>query len=196
MRITPLAIPEVLLVEPRVFADQRGSFAEVYNRRAFAAAGIDRDWVQDNSSRSLRGVLRGLHYQLAHPQAKLVHCSSGAVFDVAVDVRRGSPTFGRWVGEWLSDANRRAMFIPEGFAHGFLVGSDGADFHYLCSDFYAPEDERGIAWDCPGIADDWPLAGMAPVLSERDRRHAPLARVPVADLPAHGERSGGGVTGA
>ncbi|HYE06654.1 MAG TPA: dTDP-4-dehydrorhamnose 3,5-epimerase [Planctomycetota bacterium] len=185
MKVTPLAIPDVLLIEPKVFGDHRGFFMETWNQRAFTAAGIDRAWVQDNCSRSARGVLRGLHYQIGRAQAKLVRCGLGEVFDVAVDIRRGSPTFGRWVGERLSADNKRALFVPEGFAHGFLVLSEIAEFSYKCSDFYTPSDERGVRWDDPGVAIAWPDVGETPTLSARDAVFAQLKDVPVADLPAY-----------
>ncbi|MBA3846597.1 MAG: dTDP-4-dehydrorhamnose 3,5-epimerase [Planctomycetes bacterium] len=186
MKVTPLAIPDVLLIEPKVFGDHRGFFMETWNQRAFAEAGIDRTWVQDNCSRSARGVLRGLHYQIGRAQAKLVRCGLGEVFDVAVDIRRGSPTFGRWVGERLSAENKRAMFVPEGFAHGFLVMSEVAEFSYKCSDFYTPSDERGVRWDDQGIGIAWPEVGAKPMLSGRDAVFAALADVPVIDLPPYG----------
>ena len=186
MRATALEIPEVILLEPRVHGDARGYFFEVYTRRAFfAATGVDVEFVQDNESRSRRGVLRGLHYQLPpHAQGKLVRCAEGAVFDVAVDLRRSSPSFGRWVAAELSDENKRQLWIPPGFAHGFLVTSDSADFLYKTTDYYAPEHERCIAWNDPAIGIDWPLAAHgidAPQLSAKDRAGLPLAQ---AELPA------------
>ncbi len=185
MKVTPLAIPDVLLIEPKVFGDHRGFFMETWNQRAFADAGVDRTWVQDNSSRSARGVLRGLHYQIGRAQAKLVRCPLGEVFDVAVDIRRGSPTFGRWVGERLSAENKRAMFVPEGFAHGFLVLSEFAEFSYKCSDFYTPSAERGVRWDDPATGIVWPEVGAAPTLAGRDAAFAVLKDVPQVDLPAY-----------
>lgn len=183
MRRLETALPDVVVLEPRVFEDERGFFMETYSRRAFAELGIHCEFVQDNHSRSCRGVLRGLHYQLGRPQAKLVRATVGSVFDVVVDVRRGSPTFGRWVGVELSADSRRMLFAPVGFAHGFLVTSEVAEFQYKCSDFYAPAEERGIRWDDPEIAVDWPLAGRAPVLSGRDRSWPRLAELPAEDLP-------------
>lgn len=175
MNVIRTAIPEVLVLEPRVFGDARGFFLESYNARALAAvAGITAPFVQDNHSGSGRHVLRGLHYQLEHPQGKLVRVVAGAVFDVAVDIRRSSPAFGRWVGLELSADNRRIAWIPPGFAHGFLVLSEFAEFLYKTTDYYAPEDERCIAWDDPDIGVRWPLAGP-PVLSARDRAGVPLA---------------------
>jgi dTDP-4-dehydrorhamnose 3,5-epimerase len=165
--VTATAIPEVLLIEPKVFGDARGFFLESWNAKAFAAAGIPATFVQDNHSRSQRGVLRGLHYQLRQPQGKLVRVVAGEVFDVAVDLRRASPTFGRWVGDRLSAENKRVLWIPAGFAHGFLVLSDSADFLYKTTDYYAPEHERVIAWNDPDLAIDWPLA-VAPALGARD----------------------------
>lgn len=181
MKVTPTAIPEVLRIEPQVFGDARGFFLESFNRRAFrAATGLEPDFVQDNHSRSARGVLRGLHYQLRQPQGKLVRVVRGAVFDVAVDLRRGSPTFGRWVGEVLSEDNHRQLWIPEGFAHGFLVLSDAADFLYKATAYYAPQDERCVAWDDPAIGIAWPLEG-APTLSARDAAAVSLAGAEVYD---------------
>lgn len=173
MRVLPTSLPGVLIVEPKVFEDPRGFFYESYSAREWAAGGIEDVWVQDNHSRSVRGVLRGLHYQ-APPaeQAKLVRVIVGEVWDVAVDIRHGSPTFGRWVGVDLSAANRRQLYIPVGFAHGFCVISEVAEFLYKCSAYYSPKDERGIAWDDPDIAIPWPL--QQPILSERDKRHPRL----------------------
>lgn len=169
MKATLLAIPDVLLLEPKVFGDERGFFFESYNRRVLRqVAGIDGDFVQDNHSKSAQYVLRGLHYQIRQPQGKLVRALAGEVFDVAVDIRRGSPTFGRWVGEVLSAENRRQMWIPVGFAHGFLVLSETAEFLYKTTDYWAPEHERAIAWNDPAIGIQWPLAGE-PVLSGKDR---------------------------
>ncbi len=167
MIVTPTAIPDVLVVEPKVFGDARGFFLESWNAQAFAAAGISAAFVQDNHSRSPRGVLRGLHYQIRQPQGKLVRVVAGEVFDVAVDLRRASPTFGRWVGERLSAVNKRMLWIPPGFGHGFLVLSESADFLYKTTDYYAPEHERVIAWNDPALAIAWPLDG-APTLSARD----------------------------
>lgn len=162
-------IPDVILVRPKVFADARGHFFETWQERAFAAAGIDLRFVQDNENLSKQHVLRGLHYQLARPQGKLVRVVTGAVFDVAVDLRRSSPTFGRWVGVTLSDDDHRALWVPPGFAHGFLVLSQSAHFLYKCTDFYAPEDERAIRWDDANLGIKWPLPeGVSPVLSKRD----------------------------
>lgn len=168
MQVTPTALPDVLLVEPRVFGDDRGFFYESWNRRAFAAAGIDVDFVQDNHSRSARGVLRGLHYQIVHPQGKLVRVVAGEVFDVAVDLRRASPTFGRHVAVRLSADDHRMLWVPAGFAHGFCVVSASADFLYKTTDYWAPEHERCIAWSDPDLAIEWPLGAMTPQVSAKD----------------------------
>lgn len=175
MKATLLAIPDVILIEPRVFGDDRGFFFESYNRQAFReATGVDPDFVQDNHSRSAKGVLRGLHYQLPpKAQGKLVRVTVGEVFDVAVDIRPGSPTFGKWVGETLSAENKRQMWIPPGFAHGFLTLSDSAEFLYKTTDYYSPEHERCICWDDISIRVDWPLSGL-PALSEKDAQGACL----------------------
>ena len=172
----------VCVLEPIVHGDARGFFMETYNRRVFQDLGITCDFVQDNFSRSSRGVLRGLHYQIRHAQAKLVRVISGEVFDVAVDVRRGSPTFGRWVGETLSAENRRMFFIPAGFAHGFYVQSDFAEFAYKCSDYYSPADERGIVWNDPDVGIRWPVQVTAPLLSARDAKFGTLAAARPEDL--------------
>jgi dTDP-4-dehydrorhamnose 3,5-epimerase len=173
VNVTPTAIPEVLVLEPKVFGDSRGFFLESWNERAFAAAGIPGRFVQDNHSRSGRNVLRGLHYQLRQAQGKLVRVIAGEIYDVAVDIRRSSATFGRWVGERLSAENRRMMWVPAGFAHGFLVVSDAAEVLYKATDYYAPEHERTIAWNDPDLAIAWPLAGEA-VLSAKDAAGAPF----------------------
>ncbi len=176
MRFTRLSIPEVILVEPKVFGDARGFFMETWQRRRFGAHGIDHDFVQDNHSLSGQGILRGLHYQIRQPQGKLVRVIAGEVFDVAVDLRRGSPTFGRWVGETLSAENRRMLWVPPGFAHGFYVVSERAEFVYKCTDYYAPEHERSLRWDDPALGIEWPLvAGRAPLLSEKDAAAPGLA---------------------
>ncbi len=173
MKVIDTPLPGVKLIEPKVFGDDRGFFLESWNVRSFAEAGLDLDFVQDNHSRSARGVLRGLHYQLKNPQGKLVRVTAGAVFDVAVDVRRSSPHFGRWVGYELSDANKRMLWVPPGFAHGFVVLSESADFLYKCTQLYDGSDDRGVRWDDPAIGIDWPLAGMTPQLSGKDAA-APL----------------------
>lgn len=168
MRITRLAIPDVLRIEPRVIEDERGFFYESYHQARFEQAlGRRLDFVQDNHSKSARSVLRGLHYQVRQPQGKLVRVTAGSVYDVVVDLRRSSPTFGRWLGEVLSAENRTQLWVPEGFAHGFLVLSEAAEFLYKATDYYAPEHERCIAWDDPTLAIDWPLQG-APIVSAKD----------------------------
>lgn len=169
MKVIPTAIPDLLILEPRVFGDERGFFMESFNARSFAElTGVQREFVQDNHSRSQKGVLRGLHYQIQHPQGKLVRVSSGAVFDVAVDLRRSSPTFGRWQGVILSGENKRQLWVPEGFAHGFVVLSDSADFLYKTTDYYFPEHERSLLWNDPDLAIDWQLKGLQPQLSPKD----------------------------
>jgi dTDP-4-dehydrorhamnose 3,5-epimerase len=180
---TPL--PGVVLLEPKVFGDHRGYFLEFYSERIFAELGIRSRFVQDNHSRSSTNVLRGLHYQINRPQAKLVRVTHGTVYDVAVDVRRGSPTFGRWIGEILSADNKRMMFIPEGFAHGFYVISETAEFIYKCSDFYSPADERGVIWNDLDLKIDWPLHGQSPLLSGKDQAYGSLATRPEQDLPLY-----------
>ena len=168
MNVTETSLPGVLLIEPKVFGDARGFFLESWNRQTFAGLGLNLDFVQDNHSRSAKGVLRGLHYQLNEPQGKLVRVVSGAVFDVAVDVRKSSPHFGQWVGYELSADNHRMLWIPPGFAHGFLVLSEVADFLYKTTAYYAPQWDRGIRWDDPQIGVQWPLEG-APTLSAKDQ---------------------------
>lgn len=185
MRRIDTDLPGVFLIEPVVHGDRRGWFTETWRRDIFATLGIAHDFVQDNQSLSGHGVLRGLHYQLGRPQAKLVRVLHGEVYDVALDVRRGSPSFGRWTAVVLTGENRRMLYIPAGFAHGFYVVSETAEFFYKCSDLYAPAEERGIAWNDPGLAIPWPLAGQAPVLSEKDLRYGTLATRLPADLPAH-----------
>lgn len=168
MKVVPTSIPDVLLLEPKVFGDERGFFLESYNRRAFrAATGLDVEFVQDNHSRSARNVLRGLHYQIRQPQGKLVRVVAGEVFDVAVDLRKSSPTFGRWVGYTLSAADKRMAWIPVGFAHGFVVLSDFAEFLYKTTDYYAPQHEKSVLWNDTEIGIQWPLTAP-PVLSAKD----------------------------
>jgi dTDP-4-dehydrorhamnose 3,5-epimerase len=178
MRALPTSIPDVLVVEPRVFEDARGFFFESWNRRAFAEAGIAADFVQDNHSRSRRGVLRGLHYQVEHAQGKLIRVTAGEVFDVAVDLRRSSPTFGRHVAMTLSAANRRMLFIPPGFAHGFLVVSDAAEFLYKTTDYWYPAHERTLQWNDPALGIAWP-SGIEPALAAKDASGVPLAAADV-----------------
>ena len=169
MKVTRLAIPDVVLIEPKVFGDARGFFFESFNQKAFNdATGTNHQFVQDNHSRSSKGVLRGLHYQIQQPQGKLVRVVRGAVFDVAVDIRKSSPTFGQWVAEELSEDNHRQLWVPPGFAHGFMVLSETAEFLYKTTDYYAPVYERCIVWDDPDLAIDWPNIGMAPLLSAKD----------------------------
>ena len=169
MKATRLAIPEVVLIEPKVFGDARGFFFESFNQKAFdEATGTNHQFVQDNHSRSAQGVLRGLHYQIQQPQGKLVRVVRGAVFDVAVDIRKSSPTFGRWVGAELSEDNQHQLWVPPGFAHGFLVLSDLADFLYKTTDYYAPQYERSILWNDSDLNIDWPIG--EPILSNKDRQ--------------------------
>ena len=170
MNKIPTDIPDVLILEPRVFEDERGFFIETWNRRTFEELGINYDFVQDNHSKSPRGTLRGLHYQIRQPQGKLVRVIAGEVFDIAVDIRKSSPTFGKWVGVYLSAENKRMLWIPPGFAHGFYVTSESAEFTYKCTDFYAPQHERSIIWNDPDLAIAWPLVeDVAPLLSAKDR---------------------------
>lgn len=175
MRIVETKIPDLLLLEPDVFGDDRGFFLESYNQQRYVEAGINHRFVQDNHSRSSKGVLRGLHCQKLFGQGKLVRVSRGEVFDVAVDIRLGSPTFGQWYGTILNDTNHRQVFIPPGFAHGFCVLSDIADFEYKCTEFYHPEDEIGLRWDDRAIGIDWPIDD--PILSERDRSFPTISEV-------------------
>jgi dTDP-4-dehydrorhamnose 3,5-epimerase len=175
MIVTSTAIPDVKLVEPKVFGDSRGFFYESWNRRALAAAGLDVDFVQDNHSRSRRGVLRGLHYQVERPQGKLVRVVAGEVFDVAVDLRRSAPTFGRWVGAMLSADNRRMFWVPPGFAHGFIVVSDSADFLYKTTDYWFAEHERTLLWNDPALGIDW-RQDEPPLLAAKDAADLPLAQ--------------------
>jgi dTDP-4-dehydrorhamnose 3,5-epimerase len=179
MKLIETAIPGPVIIEPRLFGDARGFFMETWNERAFAEAGLDLGFVQDNHSRSQKGVLRGLHFQNPGPQGKLVRVVSGAVFDVAVDLREASPHFGKWVGVELSAANLRMFWVPEGFAHGFLTLEDDTDFLYKCTAPYAPQSEFTLAWDDPSVGIEWPVAGLAPIISEKDSRGLALADVPV-----------------
>jgi dTDP-4-dehydrorhamnose 3,5-epimerase len=174
IKVTPTEIPDVLLVEPRVFGDERGFFYESYNRRELAAAGLEAEFVQDNHSRSARGVLRGLHYQIEHAQGKLVRVTAGVVFDVAVDMRKSSPRFGKWVGVKLSADDKRSLWIPPGFAHGFLVVSDFAEFLYKTTDYWYPEFERTLLWSDPALAITWPIEDL-PTLAAKDAAGQPLA---------------------
>ena len=183
MNIMPTEHPDVLLIEPDVFNDPRGFFMETFHAAKFAQAGLPTEFLQDNHSRSVRGVLRGLHYQLQHPQGKLMRVLTGEVYDVAVDIRKGSPRFGQWVGVVLSEANQRQLYVPPGFAHGFCTLSEQADFLYKCTDLYAPGDEYGIAWDDPALAIDWPPLDY--LLSDKDRRYPVLSKADA--LPVYRE---------
>ena len=178
---TPTALPGLLLFQPRLYRDPRGFFRETYHAEKFAACGVTCAFVQDNHSRSFRGALRGLHFQVQHPQAKLVSVIRGEIFDAVVDLRRGSPTFGRQAHFVLSDENQQMLFVPAGFAHGFCVLSEVADVHYKCSDIYHPADDGGIAWNDPALGIPWPIA--APVLSGKDGTYPRLADVPPERLP-------------
>ncbi|ASJ89766.1 dTDP-4-dehydrorhamnose 3,5-epimerase [Porphyrobacter sp. CACIAM 03H1] len=177
MNIIETALPGVLIIEPRVFGDARGFFMETWNADAFRKAGLDLQFVQDNHSRSQKGVLRGLHFQNPGPQGKLVRVTKGAVFDVAVDLRWSSPHFGKWVGVELSAQNQRMFWVPEGFAHGFLTLEDDTDFLYKCTAPYAPQSEHTLAWDDPAVGIEWPAIGMAPIISDKDARGLSLANV-------------------
>ena len=180
MKAIPTAIADVLVIEPAVFGDARGFFFESWNRRDFTGLlGREVEFVQDNHSASGRGVLRGLHYQVKQAQGKLVRVVAGEVFDVVVDLRRSSPTFGRWVGERLSAENHRMLWVPAGFAHGFLVLSESAEFLYKTTDYYAPEYERTLLWNDPAVGVEWPLEGAAPVLKPKDAAGTPLAQAEV-----------------
>lgn len=183
MHVIETQLPDVLLIEPKVYGDHRGFFLETYHEARYHDAGISITFVQDNHSRSRRGVLRGLHYQLERPQGKLVWVMRGQVFDVAVDIRRGSPNFGRWTGVILDDINRRQLYVPPGFAHGFLVLSEEVDFVYKCTDYYHPQSENGIAWNDPDIGIEWPDLDV--VLSEKDRANPRLADQAPEKLPVY-----------
>ena len=183
MKVTPTSLPDVRIIEPKAFEDRRGFFMETYHQRRYEQSNIDCIFVQDNLSHSVRGILRGLHYQLQYPQAKLVQVIRGAIFDVAVDIRQGSPTFGKWIGAHISDKNRHQIFVPEGFAHGFCVLSETADVLYKCTDFYAPDDEGGILWSDPGIGIDWPIND--PLLSDKDSHYPCLKDVALERLPVY-----------
>ena len=180
MRIEETSLPGVLLLEPKVFGDARGFFLETFRRQTFEQAGIPGEFVQDNLSQSCRGTLRGLHYQIRNPQGKLVQVFAGEIFDVAVDLRKNSPTFGRWTGATLSGDNHLQLWIPPGFAHGFCVLSESALMFYKCTDTYHPEHERTLMWNDPGVGIDWPLNGE-PVLSEKDQRGLPFDQLECYD---------------
>ncbi|MFM1895179.1 MAG: hypothetical protein RLZZ385_253 [Pseudomonadota bacterium] len=175
MKITPTTIADVLILEPTVHGDHRGYFMETFRRSWFEDRGLAGEFVQDNQSKSGQGILRGLHYQLSRPQGKLVRVISGAIFDVAVDLRKGSATFGQWEGIELSADNRRQLWVPPGFAHGFYVMSETAEVIYKCTDYYDPADERGLLWNDPDLAIQWPLDGTQPILSDKDRRASLLS---------------------
>lgn len=183
LQIIETSLPGVLLIKPKVFADPRGFFMETYRQNVLAEAGIDESFVQDNHSRSSRGVLRGLHYQLRSPQAKLCRVASGEVLDVAVDVRVGSPNFGKWVGVVLSAENHTQIYIPKGFAHGFVVLSETVDFLYKCSDYFDGSDDQGVLWNDPEIGIDWKID--EPILSDKDKRYLPLAQIAHDQLPRY-----------
>ena len=183
LKCTEKSLPGVFLIEPMVFEDDRGFFLETYHEKKYPEAGIDKPFVQDNHSHSCRGTIRGLHYQLKNPQGKLVYVIRGEVFDVAVDIRRGSSTFGQWTGTILSEKNKHQLFIPEGFAHGLCVISETADVLYKCTDLYAPGDEYGILWSDPVIGVDWPVEN--PVLSEKDAESPRLMDVPEELFPLY-----------
>ncbi len=178
MQLIPCDIPGPMVIEPRVHGDPRGFFLESWNAESFRKAGLDLDFVQDNHSRSQKGVLRGLHFQNPGAQGKLVRVVSGAVFDVAVDLRRSSPNFGRWIGVELSAQNKRMLWVPEGFAHGFLTLEPDTDFLYKCTTPYAPEHEHTLAWDDPQVGVEWPVEGIEPLVSDKDRQGMALADVP------------------
>lgn len=182
MKIITTSIEGILIIEPKTFKDNRGFFMETYNQKRYNASGINPTFVQDNLSYSLKNTLRGLHFQIKHPQAKLIQVISGEIFDVAVDLRSGSATFGKWTGIHLSDENKRQMYIPKGFAHGFCVLSEFALFHYKCSDFYAPEDEGGLIWSDPDIGIEWPVEN--PIISEKDNQFQKLFDLTAEKLPS------------
>ena len=181
MKVMPTNLPDALIIEPRVFGDERGFFLESWNEKAFSDAGIREHFVQDNHSRSTLGVLRGLHYQILHPQGKLLRVLQGSVFDVIVDLRRSSTHFGRWDGIELSAENKRMIWVPPGFAHGFVVTSQTAEVAYKVTDVYSPEHERTLAWNDPSLSIEWPLDGRAPILSAKDMAGIPLNRAEVFD---------------
>jgi dTDP-4-dehydrorhamnose 3,5-epimerase len=176
-------IPGVMLLEPKVFKDSRGFFMETFHQNKYAEVGIDHAFIQDNYSHSTQGTLRGLHYQLKHPQGKLIYVITGEIFDVAVDIRQGSPTFGQCVGEYLSDQNKRQIFIPEGFAHGFCVTSETADVLYKTTDLYNPDDEYGVLWSDPDIEIDWPVE--VPIVSDKDKQYSRLKDALETQLPIY-----------
>jgi len=183
LQIIETSLPGVFVIQPRIFGDARGFFMETYRQNVLAEAGIRETFVQDNHSRSSRGVLRGLHYQLRHAQAKLCRVAQGEVLDIAVDIRLGSPNFGKWVGVVLSGENHTQIYIPKGFAHGFVVRSETADFLYKCSDYYDGPDDRGVLWNDPDLAIDWDME--SPIISDKDQHYLTLAQVPHDQLPRY-----------
>ena len=187
MNIITTNLPGVIVIEPKVYVDKRGFFLETFREDVLLQAGINAHFVQDNHSRSSQGVLRGLHYQMTQTQGKLVRVATGSVFDVVVDVRSGSPTFGQWFGTELNEENIKMIFVPPGFAHGFVVLSETADFIYKCTDYYHPESEQGIAWDDPDLNIDWPIAEIAEKisLSDKDKQNVKLKDQPAEKLPAY-----------
>lgn len=186
MKVLKASLPGVLIIQPQVFQDERGFFMETYHQKRYEQNALDCMFVQDNLSHSILGTLRGLHYQLKHPQSKLVQVIKGAIFDVAVDIRQGSPSFGKWTGVHISDENRRQIFVPKGFAYGFCVLSETADVIYKCTDFYAPDDEGGIVWSDPDIGIVWPISD--PLLSEKDSHYPCLSDVPTGHIPVYEDR--------
>ena len=187
MNIIPTNLPGVIVIEPKVYVDKRGFFLETFREDVLLQAGINAHFVQDNHTRSSQGVLRGLHYQMTQTQGKLVHVATGSVFDVVVDVRSSSPTFGQWYGTELNEDNIKMIYVPPGFAHGFVVLSETADFIYKCTDYYHPESEQGIAWDDPDLNIDWPIAEIAEKisLSDKDKQNVKLKDQPAEKLPAY-----------
>ncbi len=183
IKYTKTDLPGVLLIDPAVFKDSRGFFMETFHQKKYAEAGIDHTFIQDNYSHSTQGTLRGLHYQLKHPQGKLIYVIKGEIFDVAVDIRQGSPGFGKWVGQYLSGNNKRQIFVPEGFAHGFCVISETADVLYKTTDLYNPDDEYGVLWSDPTIGIDWPIE--APIVSDKDKQFPGLKDVPKTHIPIY-----------
>lgn len=188
MNVVETNLPGALVIEPKIFPDTRGFFLETYNLKKYREFGLSNEFVQDNLSYSIKGTLRGLHYQYPHSQAKLVQVLSGEVFDVAVDIRNGSPTFGQWFGIALSFENKKQVFIPKGFAHGFCVLSDHALFSYKCDDFYAPDCEHGIIWSDPSLGIDWLVND--PIVSEKDEKYSSLKDIPKDKLPVYNEHAG------
>jgi dTDP-4-dehydrorhamnose 3,5-epimerase len=185
MKKIPTALPDVWLLEPTVFGDERGYFYEAFNQQLFTELGFEQKFVQDNQSRSPRGILRGLHYQIHQPQDKIVRCLRGAIYDVVVDVRLDSPTFGKWVAAELSETNKRMLWVPKGYAHGFVVTSESADVLYKVTDYWSKEHERGLRWNDPAVAIPWPDVRVVPQLNQRDAAWPLLAEIPHADRPAY-----------